>query len=295
MKICYIGCVHSSVVLLKTLINNGKDIVGVVTQNSSNYNSDFESLIPLCREWNIPFVCVDQVEKEEIKVFIQNCMPDTIYCFGWSRLIEEQILTLPVMGSVGFHPAQLPYNRGRHPLIWALALGLKDTASTFFQMTAEADAGNIISQENVEITYEDDAQSLYQKVLDIASKQVLEFTDYAERYGKFPFVRANEGGNIWRKRDKLDGKIDWRMSSESIYNLIRSLTHPYIGAHFCDKEKEYKIWKAKVYQESVPDNLEPGKILRVNSGHDFVVKTGDGAIRILDCDEVVLKEGEYLR
>lgn len=295
MKICYIGCVHSSVVLLETLIHNGKDIVGVVTRSDSNYNSDFESLIPLCREWNIPFVCADQITKEEMEKFIKNCMPDTIYCFGWSKLIEKQILMIPAMGSIGFHPALLPYNRGRHPLIWALALGLKQTASTFFQMTTEADAGDIISQENVEIAYEDDAQTLYQKILNAAIKQVLEFTEYAEMYGKFPFVKANVGGNIWRKRGKRDGEIDWRMSSESIYNLIRALTHPYVGAHFCNKEKEYKIWKAKVNHEYVSDNLEPGKILQVNSTQDFLVKTGDGAIRILDCDEIVLQEGEYLR
>ncbi len=295
MKICYIGCVYSSVVLLKALVNNGKDVVGVITQNNSNYNSDFESLIPICREWNIPYICAEQISKEELEKFIRKCMPDVIYCFGWSRLIEEQILKIPALGGIGFHPAQLPCNRGRHPLIWALALGLKETASTFFQMTAEPDAGDIISQEPIEILYEDDAQTLYKKVLDVAPKQVLEFTEYAERHGKFSVVRINEGGNIWRKRDKLDGKIDWRMSSESIYNLVRAITHPYVGAHFCDKEKEYKVWRTQVCQESIPDNLEPGKILRVNSKHDFVVKTGNGAIHILDCDEVVLKEGEYLR
>lgn len=295
MKICYIGCVYSSAVLLEMLVHNGGNIVGVVTQSKSNYNSDFESLIPLCRKQNIPFVCADQITKEEVEEFIRKCLPDAIYCFGWSRLIEEKILMIPAMGSVGFHPALLPYNRGRHPLIWALALGLRNTASTFFRMTTEADAGDIISQENVEIAYEDDAQTLYQKILDAASKQVLEFTEYAETHGKFPFVKVNDGGNIWRKRDKRDGQIDWRMSSESIYNLVRALTHPYIGAHFCDKEKEYKVWKAQVCQEYVPDNLEPGKILQVNSTHDFLIKTGDGAIRILECDEVILQEGEYLR
>ena len=36
------------------------------------------------------------------------------------------------MGVLGFHPSELPKNRGRHPLIWALALGLKKSASTFF-------------------------------------------------------------------------------------------------------------------------------------------------------------------
>ena len=34
------------------------------------------------------------------------------------------------------------------------------------------------------------------------------------------------------ERNIKDGEIDWRMSSESIDNLIKALTHPYIGAHF---------------------------------------------------------------
>jgi len=41
-------------------------------------------------------------------------------------------LGIAPLGVVGFHPAALPANRGRHPLIWALFLGLKKTASTFF-------------------------------------------------------------------------------------------------------------------------------------------------------------------
>ena len=42
--------------------------------------------------------------------------------------------------------------------------------------------------------------------------------------------------NIWRKRGLKDGIIDWRMSSIGIYNLVRALTKPYIGAIFYYKE-----------------------------------------------------------
>ncbi|MFQ8877714.1 MAG: hypothetical protein ACLR7N_03875 [Roseburia hominis] len=43
---------------------------------------------------------------------------------------------------------------------------------------------------------------------------------------------GDRGGNVWRKRGKRDGEIDWRMSSRAIYNLVRALTKPYVGAHF---------------------------------------------------------------
>ena len=294
MRICFIGCVQSSQTLLKVLLDHQKQIVGVVTKRLSVYNSDFQSLTSLCEEKQIPFVCEDEVEENKLIDFIVQSSPDVIYCFGWSKLLSDKILDIPAMGGIGFHPAELPWNRGRHPLIWALALGLKKTASTFFKMTKEADAGEIISQQSIDIAYEDDAQVLYRKVLAAATNQVLEFTEYAEKFGEFPCIRTNNGGNVWRKRSKKDGQIDWRMSSDSIYNLVRALTYPYVGAHFCYKDNEYRVWKAQVWKEAVPDNIEPGKILQINSMHDFIVKTGDGAIHILDCDDIVLQEGGYL-
>ena len=294
MRICFIGCVQSSYVLLQALLEHRKQVVGVITRRESKFNADFHSLIPLCEEENVPFICEDEINEKELIDFIKKSNPDVIYCFGWSKLLPNEILDIPAMGGIGFHPAELPLNRGRHPLIWALVLGLKKTASTFFKMTEEADAGDIISQCPIDIDYEDDAHTLYQKVLETAANQLLQFTEYAEKTGEFPYIKVNEGGNLWRKRDKNDGQIDWRMYSESIYNLVRALTHPYVGAHFSYKDIEYKVWKVQVWQEPIPNNIEPGKILQINSMHDFIIKTGDGAIRVLDCDDVVLEEGGYL-
>lgn len=46
---------------------------------------------------------------------------------------------------------------------------------------------------------------------------------------------------MWRKRVSPDGKIDWRMSAKSIFNLVRGLTKPYIGAYFLEDGKEIKV------------------------------------------------------
>jgi methionyl-tRNA formyltransferase len=69
------------------------------------------------------------------------------------------------MGVAGYHPTKLPMNRGRHPLIWALALRLKNSVSTFFFMNEGADSGDILSQVDFKILYQDDAQSLYDKTI----------------------------------------------------------------------------------------------------------------------------------
>lgn len=85
------------------------------------------------------------------------------------------------------------------------------------------------------------------------------------------------------------------MSSKSIYNLVRGLTKPYIGAHFEHKDKEYKVWATEILSfDQTYKNIEPGKIIKVYSDNSFIVKTGDGLLKIIDVDSVNLIEGEYL-
>ena len=99
--------------------------------------------------------------------------------------------------------------------------------------------------------------------------------------------------NTWRKRSKNDGKIDFRMSSYSIYNLVRSLTKPYVGAHVVYNGKEYKVWKSKE-SKCKAMNLEPGKVLAVED-NIITVKTGDGGINLIEHDFNVMPHvGEYL-
>lgn len=290
----FIGCVESSYVLLEAMLEKGYKVDGIITMESSAINSDFKSLVPLAEKYGIDYICTKNVNDEETVGFAKSKSPDVIYCFGWSRLIGKELLALPKYGVVGFHPAALPCNKGRHPLIWALVLGLKKTASTFFIMDEGADTGDIISQREVIIDETDDAQDLYDKVLEVAKEQVLTFTkEFAEDAVK-PVKQNPNAGNAWRKRGRMDGQIDWRMSGRAIYNLVRGLTHPYVGAHFMAGDQEVKVWKCEYELTDEYANLEPGKVLKVNSQTDFVIKAYDGIVHILDSDAVSLKEGDYL-
>ena len=48
-------------------------------------------------------------------------------------MIKKNILKIPSIGSIGYHPAKLPMNRGRHPIIWSLVLGLKNNQSYIYK------------------------------------------------------------------------------------------------------------------------------------------------------------------
>jgi methionyl-tRNA formyltransferase len=293
MKVVLIGTVEFSLRALEKLISINVDLVGVCTKKSSSFNSDFFDLKPLCDANTIPCLHVDDINSNDAIEWIQNLNPDAIFCFGWSSLIKKEILHIAPMGVIGYHPAKLPKNRGRHPLIWALVMGLEESASTFFFMDEGADTGDILSQVNFEITYQDDARSIYDKVVNMALLQIEGFIPKLKQNNYSKIKQNEKESNVWRKRNELDGEIDFRMNSGAIYNLTRALTRPYIGAHIKYKGKNISVWKV-IENNQFQENIEPGSVLKAND-KSFIVKTYDGAVEIIVHDfKVPPQVGEYL-
>lgn len=298
MKIAFIGCVHSSFRALLKLLemkNLGIEVVGVVTKAKSNVNADFKDLSPLCAEYNIPVHFEDSKDKAKSIRFIKKLTPDVVYCFGWSYLLSSEMINIAPHGTIGFHPAPLPKARGRHPIIWALVLGLDKTASTFFKMDEYADSGPILSQVNITITSDDNASSLYQKILDVSEKQIFEFTLQLAN-GDFVLKQQNVSeATYWRKRSQLDGEIDWRMRAEDIHNLVRALAPPYPGAEFFYKDERIVLNKTSLPAVEYPLLDEPGKVLNVEKDRVLVKCGHKSAIWIYNPAIIAsLSRGDYL-
>jgi methionyl-tRNA formyltransferase len=160
-------------------------------------------------------------------------------------------------------------------------------------MNSGADSGDIVSQVKVEISIDDDASSLYDKVSRVAISQLNELVPRL-RTGKIQIQKQNESvANTWRKRGYSDGLIDWRMSATTIHNLVRGLSAPYPGAHFLYEGREIKVWKTAIYSPSSA-NIEPGKVLATTEIGP-IVKCGIDAVCLVETDpEFMPAEGDYL-
>lgn len=293
MKIVFIGALEFSKKTLQKLIELNANVVGVCTFKKSKFNSDFADLRPLCKKNKIPINFVNEINSMDNCNWIKSLNPEIIFCFGWSHILKKNILSLAPMGVLGFHPTKLPQNRGRHPLIWSLALGLNKSASTFFFMNEGADSGEILSQKDFDILESDNARILYDKVVNIALTQIEEFLPQLQKKTFHVKKQNHKKSNTWRKRGKADGLIDFRMTSKAIYNLVNALTKPYVGAHVIYKKKEIIVWKVKIIKNK-DINLETGKILDIKE-NEIKVKTYDGAIKIINHEFKKLpKVGEYL-
>lgn len=300
MKIIFVGTVKLSEVILKEIINfskfnNSQFKIKVITSKNNRLNSDKVDLTKLCLKNKIEIFRTDEINSkksyEEIKIF----KPDIGFCVGWSQLINEKIIRIPKKGFIGYHPSLLPQNRGRHPLIWALNLGLKQTGSSFFFLKKNADSGNIISQKKIKINFSDNAETLYKKMINTALSQI----DYILRKLKNSKINSkkqnNKKSNYWRKRSEKDGVIDFRMSNNFIYNLVRALHKPYPGAYFFFKEKKIKVWKVKLLNNQNYKNIEPGRVIKLTKKKNPIVKCGENCIELLSFSpNIKFKSGEFL-
>lgn len=278
MRFFFIGTVMFSREMLNLLVGNShSNLVGIATKSVSSFNTDHSDLSDIAITHKIPFKYVKDINAPHIVDWIKSLEPDVICCFGWSSLIKAPLLEVPRIGVIGYHPSQLPQNRGRHPIIWALALGLAHTASSFFLMDETADSGDIISQKIVEITFEDNAYTLYTKLITTAKEQLNEIVYALETSSLNKVGQQHMESNEWRKRSQEDGRIDWRMRSIDIYNLVRALDKPYPGAHFVYKGQNVKVWRCEPFNDDKRNNIEPGKVISVID-NNITVKTCDGHI-----------------
>jgi len=278
MRIFFIGSVDFSRSMLETLLEIPEaEIVGIATKSNSQFNADHTNLSDIAIDRKIPYKYVKDINQPHIIAWISSLNPEVIFTFGWSSLIKKELLDLTEHGVIGYHPAELPMNRGRHPLIWALVLGLSQTASSFFRMDEGADSGDILSQVQIEINDTDSAATLYNKLTITAKDQVRTFVPQMARNEYHLYKQDNSKSNYWRKRGRKDGEIDFRMSSKAIYNLVRAITHPYVGAHFIFNEQEIKVWTSHVGPE-LGSHVEPGQLIEINSENHLLIKTYDGSI-----------------
>ena len=296
MKILFIGKVKFSEEILKYILDQGIKISGIITDKKKGINSDHVNLVDNFKDLKVPLHLTSDINCRRTFSWVSKNNPDIIICIGWSQLIKKNFLSTPKLGVIGYHPAELPQNRGRHPIIWALALGLKKTASTFFLMNEGADTGRIINQKKIIIKDNYDANMLYYKFIATAKKQIIKIIkDIKVNKLKFKSKKKTTDSNFWRKRNFSDGKIDWRMSSNSIHNLVRALNYPYPGAFFTKDGKQFNVWETKKSKIKSRFNIEPGKIVSVSKKNKVTVKCGEGLIVLKNISpKKIFKKGDYL-
>jgi len=260
MQIVFVTHNELGLACLEELADLGGEIQAVYTRPKQSELADQTDLDEFTDINNIPLHRVQSINESEVKTQLRGYDPDLLFVVGWSRLVEQDVIDIPSTAALGMHPAPLPRGRGRAPLAWSVIKGLDETALSFFHLVEEADAGDLVGQEPVSIELNDDAASMYEKVVDAGRKLIRRY--YPEFVsGNVPRTPQDESkATSWPKRDPKHGLIDWNLSPWEVYNWIRGQTRPYPGAYSYLNGDRITVWSANPPSDQ-PSFVQPGKIV----------------------------------
>lgn len=225
---------------------------------SLSHRSGYVSLRELATDFQFELLETDNINSPTVFAHVAASAPDLLVVAGWSQLVRDPLLSSFPLEAVGLHPTALPRGRGRAPIPWTLIKGLPQTAVSLFYLTAEADAGDIIDQEPIEVSRRDDASSLYEKV---AGAHASILTRSVPKLLAGTNERRPQGtGDSWPKRRPEDGLISWASTAEELYNWVRGLTHPYPGAFTFVRKTRLTVWTADMLPQD-ESAAAPGEIL----------------------------------
>jgi len=119
-RIVLAGAVSSTRCILKSLTRNQMNVVGVfgLAEEASAGVSGYTRLDDLAIRNKIPYHDFRNLNHTETIQKIQQCQPDLLFAVGISQLLHPELLAVPTVGCVGFHPTRLPVGRGRAPIAW---------------------------------------------------------------------------------------------------------------------------------------------------------------------------------
>lgn len=265
-------------VCLEELIDFGADIPCLFThRDDPGEEIWFRRPAELAEKKGIPVHAPDNLKEPSWAAMISDMRPDVIFSFYYRNLIPTDILSIPSTGAFNLHGSLLPKFRGRCPVNWVLIEGEKRTGLTLHYMVEKPDAGDVIAQRVVDISFEDTAYTLFMKMAGEARVLMRDVLPHIEDKSFAAVPQTSQGpSSYFGGRKPEDGLIFWEKDALSIYNLTRAVTHPYPGAFTCLGGKKLFVWQA--YPAKTREGPIPGTIL---SKKPFIVSTGKGSLILL--------------
>jgi methionyl-tRNA formyltransferase len=265
---------------LEALLAREEQVVAVVTHPDDPGEGDwFESVAELARVHRLPVLTPRSPNLPTAVATLRAQVPDVVLSVWYRRLLGPDLLALPGVAALNLHGSLLPAYRGRAPVNWVLVNGERQTGVTLHHMTAEADAGDIVAQQPIDIEPDDTALTLYTRMVKIGVELLLDAYPavLASTAPRIPQDHAR--ATVFPRRRPEDGRVEWTWPAARIADMIRAVTHPYPGAFVGDGTRRLFLWSASA-EPWIGRGPRPGTLLEILRGQSITVATGEGALRL---------------
>lgn len=231
IRTVFMGTSSLAETALKRLIQEQYNIVGVYTKADKKVGREQE-LTPtpvkkLALEKNLPVFQPARFDEATIKQ-LKELKPDLIIVAAYGKILPAAVLNMPGFGCVNIHGSLLPKFRGPSPVQNALLLGEKETGITIMLMDETVDTGDILTQEKITITEDDNYETLYAKLTELGADLLARTLPLWIKRQIEPQPQNDSEATLCQLIERADGRIFWEEEAAEIYNKYRAL-YPWPG------------------------------------------------------------------
>lgn len=262
LRIVFMGTPEFAVASLEALVNEGCNIVGVITAPDKPAGRGMklqESAVKKFAAANgLHLLQPQKLKSPDFLQALQLLQADLQIIVAF-RMLPEVVWSMPPMGTINVHGSLLPQYRGAAPINWAVINGEKETGVTTFKLKHEIDTGNILLQEKIPIGENETAGELHDKMKDVGAQLLVKT------------IQGLANGTVSEKpQSEINGpapseikhapkiftetcRINWNKTAADIHNQIRGLS-PYPAAFTRLDDKNLKIFRSEkeITQPQIP-------------------------------------------
>lgn len=173
--IIFFGTEDFSAVSLQKLIDEGFKIAGIITKPDSRKGRGQKFRAPKVKQigekFNIPVLQPQKIS--EITDFVKKFEKPAGVLVSFGRIIPQEIIDLFTPAIVNVHPSLLPKYRGSSPIESAILNGDEKTGVSLMKLSKEMDAGDVYSQEEIELSKTETASDLYKTCGEIGAEMLV--------------------------------------------------------------------------------------------------------------------------
>ncbi len=279
LKVIFFGTPEFAKTSLQAIQESHHEVVGVVTvadkASGRGQKMNQSAVKVFAAENNLTIFQPEKLRNPEFLASIEKLKADVFVVVAF-RMMPKVLFEMPDLGTFNLHASLLPDYRGAAPINYAVINGEQKTGATTFFINEKIDEGNILLQNEIDISPEENAGELHDRLMEMGAKLVVQTLDgLAENsIDEKPQPMVDQPKNAF-KIFKEDTRIDWDQNSETVHNFIRGMS-PYPAAFTSIKigedQKFLKVFKGQFEIET--HDKTPGRL--TIDKYQFKIFTKDG-------------------
>ncbi|WP_299116196.1 methionyl-tRNA formyltransferase [uncultured Winogradskyella sp.] len=245
LRIVFMGTPDFAVATLKALIENGYNVVGVITAPDRKAGRGQKLRASAVKEFALEHnLHVMQPKNLKAESFIEklktlNANLQIIVAF---RMLPKVVWQMPEYGTFNLHASLLPQYRGAAPIHWAIINGETKTGVTTFFIDEKIDTGAIIIKEETKISNDMTVGELHDKLMTTGSNLVIKTVQLIEKDEVSTTIQPKSKNlKTAYKLNRDNCKIDWTQNIDTIYNKIRGLNPFPVAWCYLDNNEDQQL------------------------------------------------------